>query len=99
VTHGFGDSAKETRPFVVIDSIDEMTSAWTRRKHELETPTYFITGNYDEVYSKAYSLDEKLRLTMNHPVSGIILNMTTDLLRKNAETINDKYPLNNSEIV
>lgn len=83
---GFNNGVqKVTRQTVVIDSIDSLTSAWTREKEENQTPSYFITGvDGEDLHYQARKLDSEMRVDLASPITGAISSVLIDDLRVSA---------------
>lgn len=96
-TRGFDAARKELRPFVVVDSVDELTSAWTRGLEEVETPSVYLVGRGNaQIDYEARMLDESLRLELSQPISGALNDIHIDLFRESAG-LESAYTANSAE--
>ena len=96
-SYGFGKARKELRSFVVVDSVDELTSAWTRSVEELETPSVYLFGTTTEQLDyQARMLDEHLRLDFSLPVSAALNDIRIDVFRHSAG-LESRYVENSAE--
>lgn len=96
-TSGFSAARREIRPFVVVDSIDNLTSAWTRSLEEVETPSVYLFGeSTSQIDYQARMLDKELRLEFSLPVSGALSDMHIDVFRQSAG-LESKYTVDSTE--